>query len=414
MFLGFAATITGRVVITQSNAIYASHMHGDEFDSAITMPTTIKKKIITEEAMEDEQGKATTIIESTISSSRKAREESSSNLKQATTETTAAAISANKLAPEEVSELPAADTTATPQATIIKASNQVAASAAAVVQQSINDTTAYSEQTTRQIVSSSPYIINPPGSVSSSNTTFTANVATTNMTGTATAQEFVKQDGVVIATKIHSTNHLNALEQMLCLLHYAYNNRVLYDIVVFSTYPINDTLLEPIRNVVAPANLTLIVDSPPLVDVINSLEPPYRKEHLLKRCNKSIDEIVWYDYCEENGKYYRLAYTWQAEFRSLHIWTHPILQQYKYMMWLDTDAFCTTTWDHDPISYMINNDMVLLFDNFPQGTSRGAHMQDRFVRAFNTTLCSIKLHHGKLHPKLGHKCPVPVIPLGKF
>ena len=414
IFLGFASTLTGLVIITQSNAIYTSHMNGEEFDTAITMPTTIKKK--TEEAVE---GGATPLIETTTIAARKAQEneEDSFNTETSTTQVTAIEVTVgatNELPPSATNpKLPEVDTTVTPETTTSRTESSSQA-IAPIDQQSTINTTAQAEQTMSQIVSSSSSssIIKPPESLTSQTTTLTSNVIT-NATAT-TAQEFVKQDGVVIATKIHSTNHLIALKQMLCLLHYAYNNRVLYDIVVFSTYPINDPLLEPIRNVVAPANLTLIVDTPPLKDVINSLQPPYRKEHLLKRCNKTIEEIHWYDFCEENGKYERLAYTWQAEFRSLQIWTHPILQQYKYMMWLDTDAFCTTIWDNDPISYMINNDLVLLFDNFPQGTSHGAHMQERFVRAFNTTLCSIELHDGKLYPELGHDCPDPVIPLGKF
>ena len=226
------------------------------------------------------------------------------------------------------------------------------------------------------------------------------------------AKEFERQDGVVIVTKIHAENHLSPLKQMLCLFHYAYNNRVLYDVVVFSTASINQTKIEQVREIIAPANLTFVVDSPPLKDVINGLEP-HRRDHLLSRCKKSIEEIEWYDMCKEDGKLARLAYTWQAEFRSLHLWSHPALKQYKYMMWLDTDAFCTRVWDHDPVAYMINNDMALMFDNFPFGRSRGPEIQERIVTAFNSTLCDINLIDGRLVPALGGTCPSPEIKQGK-
>ena len=180
-------------------------------------------------------------------------------------------------------------------------------------------------------------------------------------------KEFERQEGVVIATKIHSTNHLDAIAQSLCLLHYAYNNRVLYDIVVFSTYDIPESELKKVRELIKPAKLILAVDNEGLHERIDSLDP-VRKAKMLKRCNVTeTKEIEWYTWCDvdDTGKWERLAYTWQAEFRSLHLWTHHLLKPYKYMLWFDSDAFCTRVWERDPVAFMIQNDLAIFFDHFP-------------------------------------------------
>lgn len=61
-----------------------------------------------------------------------------------------------------------------------------------------------------------------------------------------------------------------------------------------------------------------------------------------------------------------LAYTWQCEFRSKWIWRHPGLANYKYMMWMDSDTMCSKPWKQDPIATMVRNDLVLMYDNYPQ------------------------------------------------
>ena len=55
-----------------------------------------------------------------------------------------------------------------------------------------------------------------------------------------------------------------------------------------------------------------------------------------------------------------LAYNWQAEFRSLWIWIHPLLASYNYMLWIDSDAFCTRTWNQDPFAVMERHDLALV------------------------------------------------------
>ena len=64
-------------------------------------------------------------------------------------------------------------------------------------------------------------------------------------------QDFERQPGVVIATKIHGENTLFMLEQSLCLLHHAYNYRMLYDIVVFTTDEISEEATAKLKSFVS-------------------------------------------------------------------------------------------------------------------------------------------------------------------
>jgi hypothetical protein len=277
--------------------------------------------------------------------------------------------------------------------------------------QSINSTTTTTTPTTTShttsTTTSTTTSIAPTTATTQSSSSFASRIIRPEI------QEFKRQERVVIATKIHSTNHLSAIEQSLCLFHHAYNHRVLYDIVVFSTEPINVTLLEPVRQLIAPARLIFVVDAPGgLQASVDALEPD-RKAHLLHRCNvTSSEQLDWYTYCHEldiGGTFERLAYSWQAEFRAFHIYNHPLLQAYSTMMWLDSDAFCTRPWDRDPIAYMLQQDLVLFFDHFPAGMSKGPDFQEKFIAAFNTTLCSVSLVNGTLVPRLAGRCKSPQI-----
>lgn len=111
--------------------------------------------------------------------------------------------------------------------------------------------------------------------------------------------------------------------------------------------------------------------------------------------------LSWWSNCPG-----RLAYNWQAEFRTKHIWKHPALAPYKYMVWMDSDAFCTKVWKQDPVAYAIANDLVIFFDHFPQGQAQGAtHYQvmDRMNKVFNKTICTLDLdrRNGWIRPLLG-------------
>lgn len=208
--------------------------------------------------------------------------------------------------------------------------------------------------------------------------------------------EFERQEGVVIVTKIHDKAYIPMLEQMLCLLHHAYNHRVHYDIVVFTTEFIDPSLAVNLTHTVAPAKLTVVKDNRGLQEEIANLTPERRRQ-FIKDCNlkdesSSAEEILanltWWSECPR-----RLAYNWQAEFRSWHIWNHPALAPYHWMMWLDADAFCAKKWERDPVAIALQHNTTILYDNFPQGSAGGREIQQRIQTAFgnSTALCNVKL-----------------------
>jgi hypothetical protein len=171
--------------------------------------------------------------------------------------------------------------------------------------------------------------------------------------------------GMVVVTKIQGPPHLRALRQMLCLFTKAYNDRAHREIVVFTSEPIDPQDIRQLQQLAVPAQLTVEVDNPGLHEMIQSFTPQQQKE-LLQRCHaKRVSDLTWYSQCDEERSYTtlkgeRLAYTWQAEFRALHLWTHPALKGYRYMMWMDSDAFCTRVWKQDPLAAMMRYDLILV------------------------------------------------------
>jgi hypothetical protein len=152
--------------------------------------------------------------------------------------------------------------------------------------------------------------------------------------------EFTKQPGVVIATKVHGLFQWNALEQSQCLLNQAFNNRVGYDIVVFTSEQIPDHRIEAVRKIVAPASFKVVMDNPGLQEMVNAMTEAQRKS-ILERCNVTkVEQLNWQDTkCQEDGTTpERLGYNWQAEFRSKWIWNHEALKDYTTMLWIDSDA----------------------------------------------------------------------------
>jgi hypothetical protein len=219
-------------------------------------------------------------------------------------------------------------------------------------------------------------------------------------------KEFERQEGVVIVTKLHGPHQLLLLEQSLCLLHFAYNHLLHYDILVFTAIPLEETALAPLRKIMAPVKFAVVVDNEGLQSEIANLTP-VRREKFFERCKPTAPEnITWWTNCPG-----RIAYNWQAEFRSWHIWRHPALRDYKYMMWLDTDAFSTRPWTRDPVAVAMQNDLVIMFDNWPQGAAKGPDIQERVVQAFGQTLCGLKMKDGQMQPSIGGKCPSAKIPL---
>mmetsp|Transcript_33093 Transcript_33093/g.79958 ORF Transcript_33093/g.79958 Transcript_33093/m.79958 type:complete len:451 (+) Transcript_33093:125-1477(+) len=211
--------------------------------------------------------------------------------------------------------------------------------------------------------------------------------------GDIAVRHFHRYDGVVIATKIHGPHQFSLVAQSLCLLQKAYNARMNYDILVFTTEPLLKNQTEELNRLVAPANLTVALDNPlpgGLQQLIDNLSDD-RRQKFLKRCKvDSPENLTWWSQCPG-----RLAYNWQAEFRTLHIWNHPALlaKNYQFMLWMDSDGFPTQVWDQDPVAHMIAHNLVILFDHFPQGKIQGTVRQTvlhRMNKAFNKTLCKLE------------------------
>jgi len=212
--------------------------------------------------------------------------------------------------------------------------------------------------------------------------------------------EFVRHDHVVIVTKIHGINQWALLVQSMCLLHHAYNHKVLYDIIVFSTDPVPEDNIKSLQAMLSPVRFRIVVDNRGLHEEIAAL-PPAKHDAFLKFCNVSeTTNLDWWSLCSGH----RLSYNWQAEFRSVHLWQHPSLAEYKTMLWLDSDGFATKPWEKDPVDYFIENDGVIMFDHFPKGHAT-PWIQHRVYTAFNATICKIEVSEetGNLETKLGTK-----------
>ena len=212
--------------------------------------------------------------------------------------------------------------------------------------------------------------------------------------------DFERQPGVAIVTKIHGPHQFHLLEQSLCLLHHAYNRRVRYDIVVFTTLPLSAEEMATVRNVTRPARVTFPLDNRGTIQAEIAALSPVRRAALLARCRAGPDNIThvanitWWSNCPD-----RLAYNWQAEFRGWHLWRHAALRDYRYMLWLDSDGFATKVWPKDPVAYAIRHRLVLLFDNM-KGHNRISH--PRVLQTYNKTICGIQLKQGRLETNWVH------------
>ena len=226
-------------------------------------------------------------------------------------------------------------------------------------------------------------------------------------------RDFERLDGVVIATKIHGPDFFSQLRQSFCLLKAAYNDRMLYDHLVFTTIPLSDHQTKTLTEIVHPANLRIITDELTLSDQIKKMTRMQRMI-LKRRCKvNSTEDLYWWTRCCEEGATgicMSLAYTWQSEFRAKHLWTHEALQNYKTMMWFDSDAMPTRVWDTDPVAVHRRNGLKMLFAHFPQGKSAGEDLMDKIHEAFNNeTICSLRLQDGHLFKTEGN-CRKPALP----
>jgi hypothetical protein len=130
-------------------------------------------------------------------------------------------------------------------------------------------------------------------------------------------KDFERQPGVVVVSKIHDEGYMTLLTQQYCLFTQAYNKRMRYDVVLFSTEEISPENRKILADNVYPANLTIYIDEKTLADHVSELDEN-QTAYMLRRCKvKSLDELTWRTRCwEKGGGEMPLAYTWQCEFRS--------------------------------------------------------------------------------------------------
>lgn len=223
--------------------------------------------------------------------------------------------------------------------------------------------------------------------------------STSNETVLDEIPAFKRHDKVVIATKIHGPHQWLLVDQSMCLLHFAYNHKVLYDIIIFSAEEVPKENIESLEEKIAPAKVKVVKDNIGLKEEIAAL-PNATYDLFLKRCGVTDPvNLTWWSECREpslHNKRHRLAYNWQAEFRSVRIWEHPALAEYKYMLWLDSDGFPSREWRKDPVDYFIENKGVIMYDHFGQGST--AKHNYEIIESFNgSTVCDLHLNKEKGH-----------------
>mmetsp|Transcript_7809 Transcript_7809/g.11746 ORF Transcript_7809/g.11746 Transcript_7809/m.11746 type:complete len:469 (+) Transcript_7809:115-1521(+) len=214
-----------------------------------------------------------------------------------------------------------------------------------------------------------------------------------NTTSSHNTTSFKRYDGVVIVTKVLKPDDEKKLRRFLCMLAHAYNDKVQYDMVVFTTLPWGESEIANLQKIWAPAKLTVVIEAPPLEDQLAAM-PDEERDFLRKRCGLKFpnETLTYNNWCTEpnyKGGYISLGYSWQAEFRAYHIWTHDAIKKYKYMMWLDSDAMVTKVWDKDPMQVMVENDLIIMYSSFGYGVLRNTIVKDKMIKWYNKSLCSI-------------------------
>ena len=116
-------------------------------------------------------------------------------------------------------------------------------------------------------------------------------------------EKFVRYDKVAIVTKIHGPHQWKLVVQSMCLLHYAYNQKVGYDIIIFTAEPIPLEDVDALQQMLAPVNVSIVIDNKGLQEEIAGLAPA-RYENFMERCNvSSPTNLTWFSNCrgELNG-----------------------------------------------------------------------------------------------------------------
>ena len=237
------------------------------------------------------------------------------------------------------------------------------------------------------------------------NSETSTNIETTSTAISSNSTAFQRYDGVVIVTKVLWPKDIGRLKRMLCYIAAAYNDKVKYDIVVFTTLPWTEEQIAELQGFVAPVKLTVALEGPPLEEQLAAMTKE-EVDFLRKRCNATTEEeeLTYFHHCteEHSDQLTNLGYSWQAEFRAYHIWTHPALMDYKYMMWFDSDVRIGKEWDQDPMKVMVENDLAILFAGFPYGKSYNPRIKDKMDQVYGRSICnSFLVEDGTLNP---HAC----------
>ena len=239
--------------------------------------------------------------------------------------------------------------------------------------------------------------VNLRGSSGSTTNMTSANIAPSQLSpslgdGQEEGSGFTRYDGVAIVTKVLWDQDTEKLMQWVCMINHAYNDRMKYDFVIFTTMPWKPSDVERLQKVAYPAKLTVALEGPPLEEQIAAMTKT-EKDFLYKRCSVGNNATIsWFHHCTEPGSRHvtNLGYSWQAEFRAYHIWTHAALKDYKYMIWIDSDAGIGKKWDVDPMKAMVENDLTILYAGWPYGKLRkNESVQRKMVNAYNTSICNV-------------------------
>jgi len=167
-----------------------------------------------------------------------------------------------------------------------------------------------------------------------------------------------------------------------------------YDYIIFTTMPWTSENIAKLLRVAYLANLTVAIEAPPLEEQVGA-KTEEERNFLYHRCNvKENTNITWFHHCKVPGisGMTILGYSWQAEFRAYHIWTHPALAHYRYMMWIDSDAGVTKKWDIDPFQTMEKNGLAILYAGHPYGTGRDDRnhsLKNKLMAVYNTSICGV-------------------------
>ena len=248
------------------------------------------------------------------------------------------------------------------------------------------------------IASETKAITDPVKSADSSNlrgvtSNANANINVISNSNTNITSEVQTYGRAAIVTKVLHVKDVQYLKEWVCLINHSYNDRMKHDFVIFTTMPWEESDIKELQKSAYPAKLIVALEAPSLEEQVAAMAAE-EKNFLYKRCNVTEGKhISWFHYCTEPGSKHlnNLGYSWQAEFRAYHIWTHPALKDYKYMMWIDADASVGTHWDIDPIKAMEDNDLTVLYAGWPYGKiENNDNIKRKLINAYGTSICRVK------------------------